>query len=166
MNQPFAQGAKPEAQDRLDLGELSNSLGFLLRMAQIEVFNSFHEELGEYGLKPGEFSVFWLIGQYPGVRQGLIANSLSIKQAHMSKLVRGLEDRSFVTRAIPDTDRRSVLLSVTDAGKTFLAEIENEFFGHSFASNNKLTKDETATLVDLLQKYTGISSSKYNGTKA
>lgn len=156
MTQPSAPAPPPAIEDRLDLGELSNSLGFMLRMAQIEIFKSFHEELGEHGLKPGEFSVFWLIGQHPGVQQGLIAKSLSIKQAHMSKLVRGLEERNFVTRAIPDNNRRSVLLTVTPSGQQFLDGIQNEFFGYSFASNDKLTKDEIATLISLLQKYTGI----------
>lgn len=166
MNQPVAsttQGVNSDADDRLDLGELSNSLGFMLRMAQIEVFKSFHEELGEYGLKPGEFSVFWLIGQHPGVRQGMIARSLSIKQAHMSKLVRGLEERDFVIRQIPDNDRRSVLLNVTPSGKDFLDRIQNEFFGYSFASNDKLTKDEITTLIGLLQKYTGIHQGPQTG---
>lgn len=78
-------------------------------------------------LKPDELLVFWLVGQHPGVRQGMIAKKLCIKQAHMSTLQRGLEERNFVTRDIPDNDRRSVLLNVTPTGQRFLDRIQNGF---------------------------------------
>lgn len=146
-----------EAGETLDLGQLSCSLGFLLRMAQIEIFDAYHVELGEYGLKPGEFSAFWLIGQNPMVRQGLVARSLSIKQAHMTKLVRGLEERGLITRSIPDNDRRSVLLDITKDGQDFLEKIQDKFLGHSYSKNNTLTDAETKLLVSLLQKFTKIS---------
>lgn len=147
-------GAK--SPETLELGRLSEALGFLLRMAQIEIFETYHQELGMHGLKPGEFAVFWLIDQHPGVRQGLVATSLYIKHAHMTKLVRSLEERGYITRVIPDNDRRSVLLNVTDEGHDFLADVQDEFLGSFSEKNNRLSKKETKTLIGLLQKLTGI----------
>lgn len=151
------QTPKPDPKDMLDLGRLAGSLGFLLRMAQLEIFDSFHAELGVHDLKPGEFSVLWLISQYPGVRQGKVAKSLRIKQAHMTKLVRILEEQGYVTRAIPDDDRRSVLLNLTEMGSAKVAELGDDFFGYFFATKNALTETEIETLVSLLQKYTGLT---------
>ncbi|MGR3660720.1 MAG: MarR family winged helix-turn-helix transcriptional regulator [Paracoccaceae bacterium] len=160
MNQPLESGTRektnPEVSETLDLGQLSYSVGFLLRMAQVEIFEAFHTELGEYGLKPGEFSAFWLIGQHPMVRQGLVARSLSIKQAHMTKLVRGLEERGLITRVIPDNDRRSVLLNITKDGQEFLEKVQDKFLKLSHSENTTLSDAENKTLVSLLQKFTKI----------
>jgi len=148
--------------DGVGLGKLTNSLGFLLRMAQIEIFESFHAALGEHGLKPGEFSVLWLISQHPGVRQGVIAKSLRIKLAHMTKLIRTLEERGYVQRHIPDDDRRSVLLTLTKQGADFVRKNQSDFFGYTFSEGGNLTKVEVASLVGLLQKFTGIKAEKSN----
>lgn len=166
MNQQAGPNSKMktavEPKEVLELGKLSNSLGFLTRMAQIEIFDSFHSELAEYDLKPGEFSVFWLVGLHPGIRQGLVAGNLRIKQAHMTKLVRGLEKRGLLSRVVPDSDRRSVLLDTTDEGRIFLDKIQDDFFSYSISKKNLLTSSETKTLIRLLQKFTGIQESVKN----
>jgi len=146
-----------DPQDLLDLGRLADSLGFLLRMAQLETFEAFHTHLGEHGLKPGEFSVIWLISHTPGVRQGVVARSLRIKQAHMTKLVRSLEQRGYVTRVIPDSDRRSVLLHLTDTAQGFVNRYQDDFFGYFFSENDPLTREELQDLTRLLRKFTGIN---------
>lgn len=147
------QSGSPEV---INLGKLAHSLGFLMRMAQIETFESYHTELGKHGLKPGEFSTCWLISRYPGVRQGLVARSLRIKLAHMTKLVRNLEERDFLTREIPDDDRRSVLLHLTPNGQEFVQTYQDAFFENFLAKDSNMTADEVTTLVSLLQKFTGI----------
>lgn len=152
-----------DSQDQLNLGRLSGSLGFLLRMAQIEIFESYHSSLGEYGLKPGEFSVIWLISLTPQVRQGVIASNLRIKPAHMTKLIRGLEQRGYVARIIPDNDRRSVLLDLTEKGLEFVANHQEDFFAEYFYSEDGLSHEEILTLVTLLQKFTGFSAEKPQG---
>lgn len=160
MNQMNSADEKPSVPngsgEALDLGRLAHSLGFLLRMAQIETFDAFHAELGEHGLKPGEFSVFWLISRYPGIRQGRVANSLRIKKAHMTKLVRGLEERGYVIRTIPDNDRRSVLLELTEKGQEFVSRHQDDFFAYVFSNDGALSADEVQLLISLLQKFTGI----------
>ena len=141
--------------ETLALGPLAQSLGFLLRLAQVEVFETFYAELGELGLRPGEFSVLWLIRHNPGVRQGLVAERLRIKRAHMTKLIRGLEGHGFVTRLTPESDRRAVELSLTLAGRRFVDRHSERFFGYFNAGDTALTDAETAQLVALLQKFTG-----------
>ena len=151
---------KTDAEAGLDLGELAGSLGFLLRMAQLEVFDTLRAEVGTLSLKPGEFSVLWLVSRYPSVRQGKVAKSLWIKQAHMTKLVRAMEKQGYLTREIPDDDRRSVLLKLTTHGQAVVDRHSADFFDNFFAENNNLTKHEINTLVGLLQKYTGIKGQK------
>ena len=83
--------------DEIDFGEMGHSLGLLLRLAQIRVFEIFFEKLAHHGLKPGEFTMLWLIGLNPDTRQGDIARRIRIKPAHMTKLVSRAVDAGLVT---------------------------------------------------------------------
>jgi DNA-binding MarR family transcriptional regulator len=74
-------------------------------MAQLRSFDFFFEDLGKLGLRPGEFSVLWVIHVNPGVRQGVLAQTLRIKRAHMTKMIRSFEERGLVARTIPEDDR-------------------------------------------------------------
>jgi DNA-binding MarR family transcriptional regulator len=139
------------------MGELSESLGFLLRMAQLQVYEMFYEELNSYQLRPGEFSVMWVILQTEGIGQGALARRLKIKPAHMTKLIQRLESSGYVARIIPDTDRRSVILELTDAGKSFVDAHKTEFFGYFLKDKTGLSDDELETLKTLLQKLSGFA---------
>jgi len=138
------------------LGELATSTGFLLRMAQLRAFENFFARLDPLGVKPGEFTVLWVIGQNPGLRQGSIARELRIKPAHMTKLVRRLVESGHVARHTPAGDRRSVLLTLTPAGETFVAAHRGALLGLHDADLGYLTADEARQFVALLRKFTGM----------
>ena len=140
--------------EQIDLGELAGSLGFLLRMAQLRAFESFFRTAGN-DLKPGEFTVLWVIGLNPGLRQGTIARRLRIKPAHMTKLIRRIVEAGLVEREIPPDDRRSIRLSLTRAGKAFVEEHEATLRRSCDAERAALTDREYETIVALLRKVTG-----------
>jgi DNA-binding MarR family transcriptional regulator len=142
--------------DEVDLGELSGSLGFLLRLAQLQIFEDFFKALSKYDLKPGEFSVLHVLALNPAQRQGAIAKILRIKPAHMTKVIARLETSGFLTRTIPDDDRRSVKLSLTQKGDDFVRNHRNEFMGYFNRDQERLSDDELGELVALLKKYVRI----------
>ncbi|MCK5749455.1 MAG: MarR family transcriptional regulator [Oricola sp.] len=127
----------------------------MARLAQVHTYETFFEDLGAYGLRPGEFSTLLLIGRNPGIRQGMVAQILRIKPAHMTKLVRSFEDRQLVERTIPDHDRRSVQLSLTQSGLDFIEEHRSAFAQHEINLRSTLTAPELRTLMRLLRKYVG-----------
>ena len=140
----------------LDPGDLRGSLGLLLRIAQVDVFEEFYRTLGPLGMKPGEFSVLWLIHLNPQVRQGALAGHLRIKRAHMTKLIRRFEADGYVHRQTPDRDRRAVELSLTAKGRAFVTCNADAVFDHIATETARLSPDEADTLVALLQKFTGM----------
>lgn len=140
----------------VDLGELEDSLGFLLRIAQLKVFADFYNRIGTLDLRPGEFSVLWVISRNPGVKQGLLAETLRIKPAHMTKIVRRFEDQGIVAREIPDHDRRSVSLSLTAQGRDWVAAMRPTFFGVDSYHDHSLSVRETRELTRLLRRYAGL----------
>ncbi|MFZ2100408.1 MAG: MarR family winged helix-turn-helix transcriptional regulator, partial [Oricola sp.] len=117
----------------------------------------FFDDLGQYGLRPGEFSTLLVIANNPRIRQGVLAQKLRIKPAHMTKLIRAFEERGHVERVIPDHDRRSVELCLTEAGRDFIARHRLQFAAHEAKLPSSLTLAETDTLKRLLRKYVGIA---------
>ncbi|HPD91243.1 MAG: MarR family transcriptional regulator [Rhodobacter sp.] len=140
--------------DTLDLGALPRSLGFMLRLAQISSFAHFFREFADCDVKPGEFTVIWVIGLNPGVKQGALARTLHIKPAHMTKLVQRMVRDGLVLRQIPPEDRRSVRLSLTPAGETHLNRHRAKFMAVHSAERIGLTETEAAQLLALLNKLT------------
>ena len=151
--------AAPEIRDTeetVDLGEITGSLGFLLRMAQLRAYDHFFETLAGHDLRPGEFTVLWVIGLNPGLRQGTIARTLYIKPAHMTKLVGRLVAANWVSRTIPDNDRRSVRLTLTPDGKAFVEAYREKFLNAHLAERSNLSADDATDLIALLRRYTGL----------
>ena len=145
------------AADIVEIGDLSGSIGFLLRLAQLQVFEQFFEALSKYDLKPGEFSVLWVVSLNPGLRQGAIARRLRIKPAHMTKVIQRLETAGFLSRTIPEDDRRSVQLSLTEVGIDFVSRHKPDFFSYFQRDPERLSEAELTTLITLLQKFVGIA---------
>ncbi|WP_158585598.1 MarR family winged helix-turn-helix transcriptional regulator [Pseudooceanicola sediminis] len=138
------------------LGALRHSIGFLLRVCQVRLYDQFYERLGDSDLRPGEFSLLWVISQNPGIKQGVLAQTLAIKPAHMTKTVRRCAARGLLHRVIPEDDRRSVQLSLTLRGTDFVTANSHNFFGPTAYNTHSLTEEEAATLAHLLRRFCGL----------
>ncbi len=140
---------------RIELGELTQSVGFLLRLAQVQVFDFFYETLAEHGIRPGEFTVLWVIGLNPGMRQGEIADALRIKPAHMTKLVQRMVREGYVKRSVPQGDRRAVELALTVRGAGFVAAHKKDFLDFHQKERGRLSAADCTQFIGLLQKFIG-----------
>ena len=143
------------AANSIRFGELTGSLGLLLRLAQLVSFRDFFQGLGHLGMRPGEATVLMLIGANPGIRQGELARHLMIKRAHMTKMMRAMEEAGLVRRTVPANDRRSVELSLSPAGTARVAALSGSFLAHEASAGRGLTRREEAALKRLLRKYLG-----------
>ncbi|NDV00950.1 MarR family winged helix-turn-helix transcriptional regulator [Pseudoroseicyclus tamaricis] len=148
---------RDEHVEHVELGALATSLGFMLRIAQLRNFERFYARFGHLDLKPGEFSILWVVNLNPGIRQGVLAHKLQVKPAHMTKIIRRLEGQGIIARHIPDGDRRSVELSLTERGLAFVEERQADFFGADNYNDTDLTPEEKRQLAALLTKYCGTS---------
>jgi DNA-binding MarR family transcriptional regulator len=140
-----------EATD-VDLGDMDRSLGFLLRMAQVNVYEQFFRHFDGTDVKPGEFTVLRVISGNPGVRQGSLARVLNIKPAHMTKLVHRMVQSGLIERSVPPEDRRAVELHLTAKGTAFVRRHLDTFKTVHAAERVGLTRTEERQLIALLQK--------------
>jgi DNA-binding MarR family transcriptional regulator len=104
----------------LQLGELSELLGYSLKRAQLKVFEDFLRCMAPLQLTPAQFSVLLLLDRNPGRNQTEIANTLGILRPNFVAMLDGLESRDLCARMRSTNDRRSHILVLTDKGRGVL----------------------------------------------
>ncbi|ODT64858.1 MAG: MarR family transcriptional regulator [Pelagibacterium sp. SCN 63-23] len=109
----------------LRIGATTGIIGYRLRRAQLNVFQTFLAVFDELRLRPVEYSVLVLIADNPGRKQTEIAEVLGIKRANFVTLVHGLEERRLVERVPSAVDKRANALHLTPEGEAFLARARN-----------------------------------------
>src|SRR3982074_2225075 len=105
----------------LQMGELSELLGYSLKRAQLKVFEDFLRCMAPLQLTPAQFSVLLLLDKNPGRNQTEIANTLGILRPNFVAMLDALESRDLCARMRSVNDRRSHILVLTDKGRAVLA---------------------------------------------
>src|SRR6266704_1096594 len=111
----------PTESTALQLGELSEHLGYALKRAQLKIFEDLLRCVAPLQLTPAQFSVLMLLDQNPGRHQTEIANTLGILRPNFVAMLDGLESRDLCARMRSTNDRRSHILMLTDKGRAVLA---------------------------------------------
>ena len=139
----------------VDFGPLEENSGFMLRLAQLQVFEGFFAEFGPRGIRPGQIGILVGIAKNPGIRQGTLAKALRIKRSNMAKIVRLLVREGLIQRLVPSSDRRAVELRLTRSGHTFVDGALPDIHRNDHRATGMLTRRERETLMRLLHKMTG-----------
>src|SRR2546423_15001597 len=105
----------------LQMGELSELLGYSLKRAQLRIFEDFLRCVAPLQLTPAQFSVLMLLDKNPGRNQTEIANTLGILRPNFVAMLDGLESRDLCARIRSTNDRRSHMLVRTDKDRAGLA---------------------------------------------
>jgi DNA-binding MarR family transcriptional regulator len=109
---------------QMDLDGLTAHLGYLIRRAQIWIFQDFIRTLATVNIRPAQYSVLTVIDANPGLTQMSLSKALGIERARLVHLLDGLEARRFVERRPSASDRRSHALHLTARGGTALTAIK------------------------------------------
>ncbi len=135
----------------LQLGELSELLGYTLKRAQLRVFEDFLRCVAPLQLTPAQFSVLLLLDRNPGRNQTEIANTLGILRPNFVAMLDGLESRDLCTRVRSTNDRRSHILMLTDKGRAVLVRAKKLVATkHEARLNELLGPANRAALLDML----------------
>src|SRR5690349_11922971 len=142
--------AEPAA---LQLGELSELLGYVLKRAQLKVFEDFLRCVESLQLTPAQFSVLLLLEKNPGRNQTEIANTLGILRPNFVSMLDGLESRGLCERMRSTNDRRSHILLLTDKGRAMLARAKRLVANkHEARLNELLGPANSSALLSMLTK--------------
>ncbi len=127
-NAPRRKRARPSAATEpragadapLSLGPLPHYTGYVLRRAQLALFEQFIAVFRQLDLRPAQFSVLLVVEANPGRRQAEIAAALSIRQANLVGLIDELDRRGLTRRKRLAADRRAYALTLTAKGAALL----------------------------------------------
>lgn len=136
----------------VDLGPLSDSVGYLLRRAQIAVFQRFFEVFAEFDIRPAQYSTLTVIERNPGLSQTRLANALGIKKTNLVAMIDALEERGLARRKAIDTDRRSHALYLTRKGTALIARLHLRDAALDRCVLGTMSKDERKRLSDVLRQ--------------
>src|ERR1700704_3072665 len=143
----------PAESTALQLGELSDLLGYSLKRAQLKVFEDFLRCVAPLQLTPAQFSVMLLLEKNPGRNQTEIANTLGILRPNFVAMLDGLESRDLCARIRSTNDRRSHILMLTDKGRAVLARARKLVASkHEARLNELLGPAHRAALLTMLAK--------------
>lgn len=140
---------------RLDLSPLPSFVGYMLRRAQLLVFEDFIGAMANVGLRPASFSVLCVIKTNPGSTQTAVSEALGLQRTNLVAIIDALEERGLARREPAPNDRRSHALFLTDAGERLLAEAMELQAGHESRVLARLRPKERDQLLGLLQRMLG-----------
>ena len=158
VKESFRDSARKEQADgamdgALQMGELSELLGYSLKRAQLKIFEDFLRCVAPLQLTPAQFSVLLLLDRNPGRNQTEIANTLGILRPNFVAMLDALESRDLCTRMRSSNDRRSHILVLTEKGKAVLARAKKLVASkHEARLNELLGPTNRAALLSMLTK--------------
>lgn len=123
---PPAKGEKVE----LDLGPLPGLIGYVLRRAQLAVYQDFAHTYARFGIRPVQYAVLTVIELNPGQKQTAVGAALGVKRANFVAVCDELEQRHLIVRRRIPNDRRSYALHLTRKGEALLKELHLASAGH------------------------------------
>jgi DNA-binding MarR family transcriptional regulator len=146
--------AEPAAEAaELQMGELSELLGYSLKRAQLRVFEDFLRCMSSLQLTPAQFSVLLLLDKNPGRNQTEIATTLGILRPNFVAMLDGLESRDLCARIRSANDRRSHIVALTDEGRAVLARAKKLVAGkHEARLNELIGAENRVALLGMLTK--------------
>jgi DNA-binding MarR family transcriptional regulator len=138
--------------DKVKLGLLGGSVGYLLRRAQLAVFEDFGRRYAALDLTPAQFSTLLAIRENPGRRQSDIAAALGVQRPNFVALMDHFERRGLATRVRSGEDRRANALELTEAGAALLDRAIAAHAGLDAAIDAVIGEKERRRLIETLEK--------------
>ncbi len=142
----------PARPPEVDIGALTCLIGYMLRRAQIAVFQDVFRAFAEVGIRPAQFSVLTVIAHNPGRTQSQVAAALGIKRTNFVALIDSLERRGLAERRPAPSDRRSHALHLTEAGRAIVRRLNRMVDRLETGMIRRIGRNRRAVLLDLLAR--------------
>jgi DNA-binding MarR family transcriptional regulator len=111
----------------IDMSSLDDTVGFLLKRAQIAVSGQIHRIFTDFEITTVQFSVLTVASANPGITQAELAASLEVERPRMVPVLDSLERRGLAERRQDSQDGRSRRIYVTENGAAVLVELKSLF---------------------------------------
>lgn len=131
--------------------DLDESLGFQLKMLQLELDARARLALAPFDISPARVAALMMINANPGTTQTALGNALSVNRASAMKLVNFLERRALVRRK-PGADARANAVYLTPSGSAQLEKMRRALQGTHQEALAPLSEKEASMLLACIRK--------------
>jgi DNA-binding MarR family transcriptional regulator len=105
------------------LQEIYKRPGFILKRIHQVAMALFLEECKRFGITPSQYQALCAIHEYPGIAQSALGRLIGQDRSTIGLVVKLLLDRGLIRTTVNLSDRRSVSLTLEDAGKQMLRRV-------------------------------------------
>ncbi len=151
---PVTKPAANTACAPINLGFLSDFVGFHLRLAQDASYRAFARFKDKDLIKPGRFPAMAIIHLNPGISQSALGRAIARDKSTVSPLIKDLQKNGLISRKPSPNDRRSVTLVLTKKGERVLDRLHVRAREHE-EELDKLIGASKPRLIGMLDKITG-----------
>ena len=130
-----------------------DDLGELIVRAARSLRGRWREALEPWDLSPHQVRALMVVARAEGLRLSGLAESLHIAPRSATEVVDGLAGRGLVERVPDPTDRRAVLVRLTEEGSRVLTEVRAARAADARAALSRLPADDRAELARLLRRF-------------
>jgi len=132
--------------------DFEKTTSYLLAKVTIAHRNLLQRAVREAGLHSGQVFIMFELWKNDGQRQIDLAARLGLSPPTVNKILGGLLENDFVTRARYEDDARSTRIFLTQKGNDVRERVEEQWAKLEFEATDGLTETEALMLSQLLQK--------------
>lgn len=138
--------------DDIDLGFLSDAVGFYLRTAHEAAFRAFLRRVEDSNTPPWRMAILVLVDANPGLTQVALARATRRDTSSLTPALDDLCKRGLVTRIRQANDRRSYALKLTPAGKKAMRQLTASARAHERELDRLVGRKQRAQFVQTLKR--------------
>ena len=143
-------GPPTRSNGELNLGVLSDFVGYHLRVTQVAAFREFEARLTDLGIAPRYFGLLMLIDANPGAAQSRLAEAIHLDRSSLVPILDKLEGEGLVERRASKEDRRLKSVWLTKDGEKLLARLKPLAAAHEQRLVSGFSAKERRQLLSLL----------------
>lgn len=135
--------------------KIEDSVSYMLAKLTVSHRNLLEKSVTVIGLHSGQVFVLMELWKLDGQRQIDLADKLNLAPPTVNKILGGLLEADFVTRAKYEDDARSTRIFLTDKGNDVKAALEEKWLEIEEQTVMGMTETEALILKQLLAKMLG-----------
>ncbi len=125
--------------------------GHLIRRLQQIATAIFMTETAEFGITPVQYSALLAVRNHAGIVQTTLSEIIAFDRSTIGEVVRRLEAKKLIRRAVGAGDRRTMSLYITPAGRRLLARVKKSVDGAQLKILAPLEANDRAAFMRIMR---------------
>jgi DNA-binding MarR family transcriptional regulator len=126
--------------------------GHLIRRLQQIAVAIFMAETAEFGITPVQYSALLAVRNHKGIDQTTLTEIIAFDRSTIGEVLRRLENKGLIRRAVSAKDRRTRMLYITPAGRRLLGRARKVVDAAQLKIVAPLNHRERAKFMDMMRK--------------